>query len=96
VFLWIGIPVMSLSGLSTPALQGLMTRRIKFADQGQLQGALGSVTAVSQMVGPGVFSFAFAYSVATQAAPGIPFYIAGFLLIIAAFIVFQVNAAQKS
>jgi DHA1 family tetracycline resistance protein-like MFS transporter len=77
----IAIPVMSLLGLATPGLQGLMTTRIKSTEQGQLQGSLGSVTAISQMIGPGLFSLAFAESLAAQAPPGIPFYIAAILLL---------------
>jgi DHA1 family tetracycline resistance protein-like MFS transporter len=48
VLFWFAVPVMSLLGLAMPGLQGLMTRRISPAEQGQLQGALGSVTAISQ------------------------------------------------
>jgi len=77
----VAIPVMSLLGLATPGLQGLMTTRINPAEQGQLQGALGSVTAISQMIGPGMFSFAFAASLTSHAPPGTPFYIAAILLI---------------
>jgi DHA1 family tetracycline resistance protein-like MFS transporter len=58
-----------------------MTTRINPAEQGQLQGALGSVTAISQMIGPGMFSFAFAASLTSHAPPGTPFYIAAILLI---------------
>lgn len=78
----IAIPVMSLLGFATPGLQGLMTTRIKPTEQGQLQGALGSVTAISQMIGPGLFSLVFAESLAVHASPGIAFYIAAFLLVV--------------
>lgn len=81
--LWLGVPVMSMLGLATPGLQGLMTNRIRPTEQGQLQGALGSVTAIAQMIGPGLFSTAFALSLATHAPPGTPFYIAALLLIAA-------------
>jgi DHA1 family tetracycline resistance protein-like MFS transporter len=87
---WLGIPVMSLLGLATPALQGLMTRRIAATEQGQLQGALGSVGAISQMIGPTLFSFVFAQSITGRGAyfgaqlPGAPFYVAALLLILAA------------
>jgi DHA1 family tetracycline resistance protein-like MFS transporter len=79
-----GIPLMALLGLAAPGLQGLMTRRISPSEQGRLQGALGSVMAIAQMIGPGLFSFLFAGSLAAHAAPGIPFYVAAGLLVVAA------------
>jgi DHA1 family tetracycline resistance protein-like MFS transporter len=87
---WVGIPIMSLLGLATPALQGLMTRRIAATEQGQLQGALGSVGAISQMIGPSLFSFVFAQSITGHGAlfgtrlPGAPFYLSALLLVLAA------------
>jgi DHA1 family tetracycline resistance protein-like MFS transporter len=86
----LAIPVMSLLGLATPGLQGLMTTRIKTTEQGQLQGAIGSVTAISQMIGPALFSFAFAQSLTTRAPPGTPFYIAAALLIAGAWVAWRV------
>jgi DHA1 family tetracycline resistance protein-like MFS transporter len=91
LWFWIAIPVMSMLGLATPGLQGLMTRRIMATEQGQLQGALGSVTAISQMIGPGLFSFAFAQSLTTHAPPGMPFYIAAILLIAGAGLAWRVG-----
>jgi DHA1 family tetracycline resistance protein-like MFS transporter len=82
----IGIPVMSLLGLAAPGLQGLMTQRIAATEQGQLQGALGSVTAISQMIGPGLFSVLFAQSLAAHGAPGTPFYAAAALLAVATLV----------
>jgi DHA1 family tetracycline resistance protein-like MFS transporter len=87
---WIGVPVMSLMGLATPALQGLMTRRISPNAQGELQGAIGSVGAVAQMIGPGLFSFVFAHSISAHltllggSLTGAPFFVAAVLLAIAA------------
>jgi DHA1 family tetracycline resistance protein-like MFS transporter len=84
IFSGVGIPLMSLLGLAAPGLQGLLTRRISPSAQGQLQGALGSVMAIAQMIGPGLFSFLFADSIASHASPGIPFYVAAGLLVVAA------------
>src|ERR1051325_515555 len=39
---WLGIPVMSIWGISGPAAQGMMCRRVNPTEQGQLQGAIGS------------------------------------------------------
>jgi DHA1 family tetracycline resistance protein-like MFS transporter len=82
---WLGIVVMSLIGLTAPALQGMMTARIDERAQGQLQGALGSVAAIANMIGPLLFSFVFAQSISGTAffhahIPGASFYLAAILL----------------
>jgi len=86
---WLGIPVMSLMGLATPALQGLMTARVQNFEQGELQGAIGSVGAIAQMIGPVMFSFVFAQSISGTALfairlPGAPFFCAAAILALAA------------
>lgn len=40
--------------------QALMTRRVGQAEQGELQGALGSLRGISMLIGPGIFSLTFA------------------------------------
>lgn len=40
--------------------QALMTRRVGPAEQGELQGALGSVRGISMLLGPSLFAFTFA------------------------------------
>jgi DHA1 family tetracycline resistance protein-like MFS transporter len=40
--------------------QALMTRRVGPAEQGELQGALGSVRGISMLIGPSLFAFTFA------------------------------------
>jgi DHA1 family tetracycline resistance protein-like MFS transporter len=92
----LGIPVMSLLGLASPGLQGLMTQRIKPAEQGQLQGAVGSVTAISQMIGPGLFSTVFAQSLASHGPPGTAFYIAAGLLLVAAALTWSAGRQKKT
>jgi DHA1 family tetracycline resistance protein-like MFS transporter len=82
---WLGLGVMSLIGLAAPSLQGLMTARIDEHSQGQLQGALGSVAALANMIGPLLFSFVFAQSISSAPffhahIPGAPFYLAAALL----------------
>jgi DHA1 family tetracycline resistance protein-like MFS transporter len=57
---WFWIPVGAMVGLSGPPMQGLMTRHVTATEQGQLQGALGSVRGVAFMIGPLLFSSLFA------------------------------------
>jgi len=85
VFL-LGIPVMALWGLYTPSAQSLMTRRVGLSQQGQLQGALSSVTGIANMISPALFSFTFAAALSTFRSwrlPGAPFLLAAAILVIA-------------
>ena len=67
VFAWLGFPVMALWGLTGPASQGLMSRRIHASEQGQFQGALASLLGVGGMVGPTVFTQVFARAIDPEA-----------------------------
>ena len=40
--------------------QALMTRRVRPEEQGELQGALGSVRGISMLIGPSIFALTFA------------------------------------
>ncbi len=57
---WAALPIAALMGFFTPALQTLMTRHVSSQEQGQLQGANGSISAIVGLVAPATFSFAFA------------------------------------
>jgi len=86
---WIGIPVMSLWGVSGAAIQSLMTRQVASDQQGQLQGANSSVQSISQLLGPFLFTLTFAYFIGAQAPmqlPGAPFFLASALVLIAILI----------
>jgi DHA1 family tetracycline resistance protein-like MFS transporter len=83
---WLGIPVMSLWGVSGAAIQALMTKRVAPDQQGQLQGANASVQSVSQLLGPFLFTLTFAYFIGAQTPlhlPGAPFYLASALVLLA-------------
>jgi len=81
------IPINSLWALAGPPSQSLMTRRVSASEQGELQGALGSVRGIAMLVGPGLFSVTFALAIASERArpfPGAPWYLAAVLLVAAA------------
>jgi MFS transporter, DHA1 family, tetracycline resistance protein len=82
---WIGIPVMSLWGLASPAAQGLMTRRVSPGEQGQLQGANSSLMGFAGLIGPFLFTGIFAHFISPPAwwLPGAPFLLAAALLALA-------------
>jgi DHA1 family tetracycline resistance protein-like MFS transporter len=85
--LWLGIPVIALWGLSGAACQTIMTHHVSAAEQGQLQGANASLTGISELVGPTVFTLTFAYFVSpghAKAESGAPFLLGAAILIVAA------------
>jgi DHA1 family tetracycline resistance protein-like MFS transporter len=95
----VGVPVMSLWGLSGPALQGLMTRRVGANEQGQLQGANSSIMGIANLVGPLIFATIFAYSIGGGRGwnlPGASFLLAALLLVGSAVVAWQVTRPQPA
>ena len=95
---WLGIPVMALWGIAGPATLGLMTQRVAPDQQGQLQGASGSVQSLAQLVGPFLFTLTFSYFISPGAPvtlPGAPFLLASVLLLGALLLALRVTAAMK-
>lgn len=95
--LLLGVPLTALFGVSTPAWQSLMTRRVPAHQQGQLQGANGSLMGVAAMLAPIVFTQVFAQAVARGGSPrasGLPFLLAGALLLVAIAVSWRATAAQ--
>ena len=76
------IPVNALWALATPPSQSLMTQRVSPSEQGELQGALGSLRGIAMVIGPGIFSGTFAvFIVANRYFPGAPWYLAALFLL---------------
>ena len=78
------IPFGALAGLYTGAAQSLMTQRVGAHEQGELQGAGGSLIGLVGLIGPGLFSVSFALGIAAAksggaALAGAPFYVAALL-----------------
>ena len=95
---WLGIVLMSPAGLVTPALQGLMTRRVSVSEQGQLQGANSSIMGIAGMAGPGLFTLSLAYFIQPGrewVLPGAPLLLAAALAALALALAWRVtrNAA---
>lgn len=96
---WLGIPVLSLWGISGAAMQSLMTRLVAPDQQGQLQGATASVQSVSQLVGPFLFTLTFSYFIGASAPwqlPGAPFLLAAVLMVVCVAIAVRTLAATKT
>jgi DHA1 family tetracycline resistance protein-like MFS transporter len=95
----LGVPVMALWGLSRPAMQAIMTRRIQPEEQGRLQGAQSSVTSVAGLIGPGLFTQTFAVFAAQGSAPalsGAPFVLAAGLVLAATAVAWHATRDRAS
>jgi DHA1 family tetracycline resistance protein-like MFS transporter len=80
------IPVSALAGIVTPALQGLMSQAVQDDQQGELQGALTSLSALAMIISPMLMTSTFAAFTAETAPiymPGAPFLFALILTLIA-------------
>lgn len=91
----LGVPLTAFFGLSTPAWQSLMTRTVAPTEQGQLQGANGSLLGIASMVAPLVFTQVFAQAVTrlrTPAAAGLPFVLAAACLAAAIVVSWRATA----
>jgi DHA1 family tetracycline resistance protein-like MFS transporter len=91
----VAMPIGALWGLASPAAQGLMTRHVGPNEQGELQGAAGSIMGVATMIGPGLFAGTFAYFISEGArwhAPGAAFVLAGALLALGAVVAARTTA----
>jgi len=94
-----GIPFQALWGIANPASNALMSRRVAADEQGQLQGANASVQGIASMIGPGLFSLAFAWAIKPELGvnlPGTPFALAGLLLLAAMAIAWKVTRDRSS
>jgi DHA1 family tetracycline resistance protein-like MFS transporter len=92
----LGIPLQALWGLSSPTLQGLMTRLVPASEQGQLQGAQSSVMGIAGLFAPALFTQTFASAIGPRSAwhlPGAPFFLAALLLVAAATLARRVTRA---
>lgn len=98
VFL-IGIPVMALWGFANPAAISLVSRRVGPHEQGQVQGANGSIAGIANMIGPGLFTQVFAAAIApTQSwhLPGAPFALATVMLLAAVVVALRVTGERAN
>jgi MFS transporter, DHA1 family, tetracycline resistance protein len=92
----LSIPVISLWNISMPAAQGMMTHRVSEREQGELQGAIGSVRSLAFVIGPGLFSWTFGYFINPQHGfilPGGAFWLAAALLFTACLLSTQIKRA---
>ncbi|HVN63219.1 MAG TPA: TCR/Tet family MFS transporter [Candidatus Binataceae bacterium] len=94
--LWfaLAIPLNGLWGLYGPPMQSLMTQCVGESEQGQLQGAIGSIRGIAFMIGPIVFTTVFAAFIekgmfASLKLPGAPFVLGSALLAISTLLAWR-------
>ena len=80
------IVVGALAGVALPAIQGLVTGTVLSSEQGKIQGALTSLTSLSSILSPlvftaGLFSF-FTSAAAPIILPGAPFFLGSLLFLV--------------
>lgn len=81
-----GIIVHALGGLTVPSLQALMTQRMQADSQGELQGALTTLAAITIIIGPPLLAHIFEiFTGANPPAhlPGMPFALSALLALAA-------------
>jgi len=91
------IPIISMWNISMPAAQGMMTHRVSEREQGELQGAIGSLRSLSFLIGPGLFSWTFAWFINPQNSfhlPGAPYYLGAALLFTAMLMSTRIRQQQ--
>ncbi|MCA9192592.1 MAG: TCR/Tet family MFS transporter [Planctomycetales bacterium] len=92
-WIWIAIPVFALVGFFSPAIQGLMTKRVGRDEQGQLQGANSSLMGIAGMLGPVIFTRIFYAGINENSdyqMPGAPFVLAAGLHVVGIILSFFV------
>ncbi len=92
------VPLAALAAVITPALQGIMSKAVGPDAQGELQGALTSVSALAMILSPMVMTATFATFTRDTAFvyfPGAPFVLSA-ALVLAALMVFLKRTDAKS
>ncbi|MCF8511310.1 MAG: TCR/Tet family MFS transporter [Rhodobacteraceae bacterium] len=91
-------PITALGGIAGPALQSLQSRQVPASQQGELQGILTSLNALTMIIGPLVMTSVFGFFTGPAAPvvlPGAPFLLAA-LLMVAAVLVFVAGSRERS
>jgi MFS transporter, DHA1 family, tetracycline resistance protein len=95
----LGIPVMAMWGFAGPSIQALMTRHVSASEQGQLQGATASIAAIASLIGPGVFTQLFAWSIRPGSgvhAPGAPYFLAAAFVLCGLALAWHVTSPARA
>ena len=82
----------SLGGITGPALQGIMTNKIPYNEQGEFQGGMTSLLSLTAIIGPLLMTNLFSYFTSKETNiyfPGAPFMLAAILSFIGLLIAYN-------
>ncbi|MEL6620696.1 MAG: TCR/Tet family MFS transporter [Pseudomonadota bacterium] len=92
-------PLAALPAVITPALQGIMSKAVGDDEQGELQGALTSISALAMILSPLMMTGAF-YGFTRPSSgyylPGAPFFLAACLMALALFVFLRTSKLVSS
>ncbi len=91
------LPLTGIWAIAGPPIQAAMSQRVSETEQGELQGAIGSMRSISMIVGPPFFLLVFTY-VSTHAGyplTGVSWLFGGLLLVAAAVLAARILAPRR-
>ena len=91
------LPISVFSALAMPALQGIMSNSVPRDAQGELQGAMGALTALATIISPLVMTQAFSFFTNEQTPvylPSAPFLLSA-VAVVVAIIIMRKHAAGR-
>jgi len=86
------IVIGSLAGIGSPATQSIISQAVPADEQGAVQGALNSITSVSGILAPLVWTSLFSLAIDPKRSfelPGLPFFVAGLVSLAAALLAWR-------
>jgi DHA1 family tetracycline resistance protein-like MFS transporter len=89
LWIYVAIAIGSLGGIANPAMQSVMSRQAGPSAQGELQGAVASLSSVAAVLSPLIMTRLFSHYSSPEAAvhfPGMPYLVSGVLVVFCAFI----------
>ena len=92
------LPISVFSALAMPALQGIMSNSVPRDAQGELQGAMGALTALATIISPLVMTQAFSFFTNEQTPvylPSAPFLLSA-VAVVVAIIIMRKHTAGRS
>lgn len=98
-WLYAAIAVGSLGGIANPAMQSVMSRQAGPSAQGELQGAVASLSSVAAVLSPLIMTRLFSHYSSPEAAvqfPGMPYLVSGVLVFACAFIGARAVKARRA
>jgi len=89
LMIYVAIAIGSLGGIANPAVQSVMSKQAGPSAQGELQGAVASLSSVAAVISPLIMTRLFSYYSAPEAPlqfPGAPYFVSGVLVLLCVFI----------